>query len=711
MGVNTMKKLNYILAAAAVAAVPVSCSEKMSENDNENTLNEVSKVEMTFNATAPAVNGNDGRPAGDALPLTTKTQLGEDGLTVVWSEKDAISVFDGVENEQFTVSGIDGSSAVFSGLAVPTGTYYAVYPYSGTASMAEGVITAALPASQPAVQGTFGSGINLSAAVASDGSFIFRNLCALASLEITSVPDGCTLTSVTIQGRGDEALAGNVSIEVPELTSTVSGNEGVTLTGESIAAGTYAFTVHPAELRDGVVITFHYGDRGSSKVVSGSALSFKAGVKTVLPSVAAPAPESGTEASPYKLASVEDLQNMKNIIGALDLDYTDAAGAPSVYFSLVADIDMSGVEWTPVWTPESLSSDSYPVIYFDGNGHKISNLSTSGKYASFFGVLIGKCSDVVFENPQIESDNTTSAGTVASVLLSFDDRTEKSEISNVSVTGGSISGPRVVLPQDAYTTDGRIGNSDSPAYGAGGISGIMRNGSKIMYCSSTADVMGTIAGGIAGSCEMSGEITGCKSYGDVTALGTGDSANTYYAGGIAGLISGKNGDNKFWVKESYSEGRITSTDIAYSSGGIAGFAENDSWIETSYSTAELYGRVNAGGIVGSAWGTWGLTVINCVAWCKVYHTAPYGCDEKYGNGYIVGAWRGAYNKFDNCYSNSNETGLTWLNPDNNQEETLSPSDDESAPVDTGDQSVMKNRYNGIPATSLDEALKTAGITK
>ena len=708
MGVNTMKKLNYILAAASVAAVPVSCSEKMSENDNENTLTEVSKVEMTFNATAPAVNGNDGRPAGDALPLTTKTQLGEDGLTVVWSENDAISVFDGVKNEQFTVSGIDGSSAVFSGLAVPTGTYYAVYPYSGTASMAEGVITAALPASQPAVQGTFGSGINLSAAVASNGSFIFRNLCALASIEITSVPDGCTLTSVTIQGRGDEALAGTVSIEVPELTSTVSGNEGVTLTGESIAAGTYVFTVHPAELRDGVIITFHYGDLGSSKVVSGSALSFKAGVKTVLPSVAAPAPEAGTEASPYKLASVEDLQNMKNIIGALDLDYTDAADAPSVYFSLVADIDMSGEEWTPLYVPASgLPWSGYPVINFDGNGHKISNLSVEGRHASFFGVMLGKCTDVTFENPAITSDGTSPSGVVASVLAGYD-RAGKdlacAELANVSVTGGAVTG--------AYGANmDASGAWDEPAYGTGGVCGVIRQGSKIFDCSVvSAKIDGTIAGGIAGAAQEGGEITRCSFSGTVSAHGA-EGMSAAYAGGIAGLISGKNSDNKFWVKESYSEGCITSTDIAYSSGGIVGFAENDSWIETSYSKAELYGRVNAGGIVGSAWDTWGLTVINCVAWCKVYHTAPYGCDEKYGNGYIVGAWRGAYNKFDNCYSNSNEIDLTWLNPDNNQEETLSPSNDESAPVDTGGQSVMKNRYNGTPATSLDEALKTAGITK
>lgn len=668
-------------AAAAMAAVTVSCAEQ--PEDMEPVTGNIEKTEMTFMAEA----------------LSTRTALQSDDR-VFWSEGDIVSIFADGKNEPFEVSEINGSSAVLTGSAAESGTYYAVYPYNKDASWAgEGIITTVLPEIQPAVNGTFGEEINLSAAVAEDGNLVFSNLCGLAALTVNSVPEGKTLTSISIQGRSGEIIAGAASVNMNEMSVSAAeegGSMTVSLTGENIVPGTYYFTMFPEELRSGAVITFTYGDGTSASIYADTGITLLAGLICELPAIDAPVPGDGTEDKPYKLASAADLQNMHDMI----------SGEAPVYFSLVADVDMQGIEWTPLYAPESLADETCPVIYFEGNGHVISNLSVEGKYASFFGALTGNCWNLTLENPSIESDGTSPAGAVASALVSRNGIT--SEIVNVQVSGGHVTGAYGAEVEQG--TDGRLGVASSPAYAAGGICGVMRNGGRISGSSSSADVDGTIAGGIIGTGELGGEVTGCRSYGNITAHGKAGAAAIAYAGGIAGLISGSGGDNKFWIKECYSAGTLTSTDLAYSSGGIAGIAKNDTWIETSYSEAVLHGRVNAGGIVGSAWGTWGLTVKNCVAWCKEYHTAPYPCDEKFGNGYVVGAWKGGYNEFSDCWSNSALVSLEWLNPDTSTEETLTPDSGESVNVNTGGTAASGNRYCGKPANSLEEALSSAGIT-
>ena len=416
-----------------MTAMLASCTEKMEEN-NESQGTDAVRVEMTFKSEA----------------LSTRTQLGENGLDVIWSENDAISIFDGVANEKFDIGNFDASIAEFTGKAVESSDYYAVYPYAEGNTMANGVISTVLPSSQTAMQGSFAQNVNLSYAKADeDGNLTFRNLCGLVTFEISSVPEGRTLTSVSFSGRNGEALSGNVIINTADgSASAVAGSSAgaVTLAGaeDGIPAGKYVFTSLPAVLEKGLVITFSYADGGTASIYAGNRLEIKAGVKANIGTVAAPVPADGTEANPYKIASVADLQNMKNIIAELDYSGTYPAGAPSVWFRLVSDIDMSGEEWTPLYVPESgLPWDGYPVINFDGNGHRISNLGVSGRHASFFGVMLGKCTDLTFENPVITYDNAnpTPVGVVASVLPGYNRQgLATPELNNVHTVGGSVAG-------------------------------------------------------------------------------------------------------------------------------------------------------------------------------------------------------------------------------------------------------------------------------
>ena len=117
-----------IVSGAAAVVTAISCSNK----DNlEPAASE--RVPMQFAAGTPAL---------------TKTAIAEDGTSVVWSEGDAIGIFDTQINEFNLIDGEGTSEGSFSGLALPDAEYYALYPYDEAASISGGVISATLPSAQ-----------------------------------------------------------------------------------------------------------------------------------------------------------------------------------------------------------------------------------------------------------------------------------------------------------------------------------------------------------------------------------------------------------------------------------------------------------------------------------------------------------------------------------------------------------------------------------
>lgn len=669
---NAMKKHFYTFAFTVAALAAVSCSEKLVGEAEISP--EQRKVPMTFSTELPG----------------TKTSLQPDG-NVFWSDGDMISIFDGTANEQFSLQSLDGSSAIFAGEAVPAETYYALYPYSEASSFNGNEIVFDLPSGQDAVSGSFASGLNPSAAAAQEGVLNFRNVAGLVKVTLNSVPAGSVLKSITFSGRSGEPLAGKVALRMDDFTSSVSGSTSVTISSENIAAGTYYFVVHPAVLSDGIELVFTYGS--GTAVKRGSVpLEIIAGEIRDLGSFDAPEPvvEDGSAENPYRLRTADDLMAMK-----VRLEQEDYSQKPEVWFSLEKDVDMSGKDWEPLYAPaEGLPWDNYPVIRFEGNNHVISNLSVSGKrHASFLGVLIGSCKNLVLENASVETDGTTPAGTVASVLASYD-RADKALIENVTVSG-------TVKGAYGYAVDG---NWDAPAYGAGGIAGVVRQGSKILTGNSTVKVDGTVVGGIAGAGEAGGEIIGCTYDGELYAHGD---AYDVYAGGIAGSIAGENSGNRFWIKECHASGKFDAKDMGHSAGGIAGRARNDSWIETSWSDAEVVARLNVGGIAGNISDS-GVTVQNCVSWCTRYYTEPYVCDIQDGIGHIAGYVSGAYLHIGTCWSDQT-VALELKSPSDGSIGTVTVSEEDKSGIDTEESNVTRIRYCGTAAASLEEALAAAGI--
>ena len=277
-----MKTIYGFMALAAIAALSVSCDKEQTAGDGQ-----PSKVEMTFTS----------RAAGQSQVASgTKTAL-QSGEKVVWTAGDAIGIFgNSGKAEQFALESIDESDAsvaTFKGSALPADTYYAVYPYDADAELSGDAISAELPAVQTAAgDGTFAAGVNLSAAVAENGNLQFENLCGLVTLTLSSVPEGYSLESVTLEGRNGEKISGEVSVSVPDLKAVAGENAGTSVTlaaaeGSYLSAEAYVFTVIPATFSNGIRVTFDYGEKGKAEIVTDQALTVNAGENHVLPALEA----------------------------------------------------------------------------------------------------------------------------------------------------------------------------------------------------------------------------------------------------------------------------------------------------------------------------------------------------------------------------------------------------------------------------------------
>ena len=205
--------------------------------------------------------------------------------------------------------------------------------------------------------------------------------------------------------------------------------------------------------------------------------------------------------------------------------------------TLADNIDLTGIDWTPIGTS---FYNSYTGT-FDGNGKTITGLTVTGsdEYAGLFGYIGsgGTVKNVVLEDVQITSDN--SSGRVGGVAGN-----SYGNIENCSVSGSvSVSGS----------------SSD-----VGGVVGYQSVGS-ITGCSSSATVKGTQrAGGIAGVTNSGASLTGCYATGNVTLENSG--SDTYY---FAGGVVGENGASS--IQACYATGSVTGSGSGtIYAGGVTG---------------------------------------------------------------------------------------------------------------------------------------------
>jgi len=251
---------------------------------------------------------------------------------------------------------------------------------------------------------------------------------------------------------------------------------------------------------------------------------------------------------------------------------------------------------------------------FDGNGHKISNLSFSFDFVcnvGLFGYLApgGKVSGLGVENV-----NITAPSNVGGLVGYNREGTVSNCYATGSVTGngsiGGLAGQNYGTVSNSYSIGSVIGSSsvggllghnmgtvrnsystgtvtgDGYVGGLAGWNGFWGYVGTVSNCYSTADVTGdSWVGGLVGY-----NVRGCtvsKSY------STGSVSGTW---GTGGLVGGSVGT----VSNSYATGSVIGNS---SVGGLVGFNGIDGSVTNSYSTGSMTGDEHVGGLVGHDMGT------------------------------------------------------------------------------------------------------------
>ena len=281
-------------------------------------------------------------------------------------------------------------------------------------------------------------------------------------------------------------------------------------------------------------------------------------------------------------------------------DKTDAV------VSLDADLDLTGVAWTPIGSV--FAADGTLLHYFSGkfygNGHTISNLDFSENYGKteypsfgFFSEVSGaEISGLTIQGKlDVSNSGYVYFGTVAGVAadskisdcvsdVSFTD-TEKYINGTVALCGYAINSTIEYCQNKGNFSI----TKDVTSFQMGGIVGLAQN-STVQYCANTGDMTSwaSCTGGIVGQLYQASKIINCYSTGKIVPLGKG----TTDFGGIAGVVGAGTEIRHCYFAGEMDLSQYTATTPYKRLGGIAGGVsseppvfENNYFTETENVTA------------------------------------------------------------------------------------------------------------------------------
>lgn len=351
-------------------------------------------------------------------------------------------------------------------------------------------------------------------------TFVMQRQMARVIVELTSI---------------DESSNGITSFKVASAKGLVSADAEVSPVNVEAyklpSANTYYALVVPGdEVADKTFLTLVTGDgrtltvKGIPATEAGFSYTFKAAVDakksiTLSDPVVSPWVDGGvlpgdlvqagggdgTETAPYMINDKTDMQAMAEKLVA----------GQTIYFRLGSDIDMAGVDWTPVNTDPAFTGK----IDFDGAGHTISNLTISEKeYGSLFGILNG---------------SVRKLRVVGADLTSTNDLDHFSAIiaSEFSAAGESIEQVYVNCTMKAVKRGNNIG--------AAGLVGVLRN-ATVKDCYVDVDIKYTNkdwtnpVAAVVANLGSNGTVDGCLARG--TVMSVDDPNNRPYNGGVVGMV-------------------------------------------------------------------------------------------------------------------------------------------------------------------------------
>ena len=311
--------------------------------------------------------------------------------------------------------------------------------------------------------------------------------------------------------------------------------------------------------------------------------------------------EENEQSSKTSITTVDELLEFAKAVdnGEYD-DKTDAV------VSLDADLDLTGVAWTPIGSV--FAADGTLQHYFSGkfygNGHTISNLDFSVNYGKteypsfgFFSEVYGaEISGLTIQGKlNVSNSGYVYFGTVAGVAadskisdcasnVSFTD-TDKYINGTVALCGYAINS---TIEYCQNKGDFSI-TQDVTSFQMGGIVGLAQN-STVQYCANTGDLTSwtPCTGGIVGQLIQNSKVINCYSTGKIVPLGKG----TTDFGGIAGTVGTGTEIRHCYFAGEVDLSQYTATTPYKRLGGIVGGVssdtpvfENNYFIETENVTA------------------------------------------------------------------------------------------------------------------------------
>ena len=241
-----MKK--YIQSMMAFAAI-VSFASCSSEDNNTTIENESATKVMTFTAT------QEGNEASTRAILS--------GTNIHWESKDEISLLYSSENKQFTLThGAGSTSGKFSGEALESGPYTAVYPYQSTASLSGNDVTnVTLPATQTATDNSFDKNAALMMAKSDNTTLEFKNAVGYVKVKPKFA---CSKIELEAAEGSSDILAGKGTLNWnggnPKINITEETSKTITLNGSIAKDNSYYIVVPTGTLNRMWKITFTADD-------------------------------------------------------------------------------------------------------------------------------------------------------------------------------------------------------------------------------------------------------------------------------------------------------------------------------------------------------------------------------------------------------------------------------------------------------------------
>ena len=416
---------------------------------------------------------------------------------------------------------------------------------------------------------------------------------------------------------------------------------------------------------------------------------------------------SGSEDDPYLISTVQDMVDFA--------DKINRGNNADKYYKLTADIDLGGMDWTPV----GMLVKPFRGI-FDGNGKKITglNVSDSGDFLGLFGYNLGTIKNLtvsgyVTNTSTSKSEEHGDADFVGGVA-GFNAGTMIDVDSNVVV---DASGANNVGGIAGFNTSGKwvdsrdVGDEEGIKKTIAGAEGI------IQRCGNAGFVAGRMkVGGIVG--ENAGTVEECYNKGTVVNMKT-------YGGSGVGGIAGRNGNNnrKYETgiikscynagtvvldcyntgKEKDEDGKIITT--GRWAGGISGWVNDLSSIDDSYvcgkldveyaygDWAPLYARSDGGEMITNCYTIEGLDMsLSSKVKNPVMHTGIIRSSSYMKSADFVSDLGGSFAK-DTGNLNSGYPVLSWQNADRNIAVT-------GAKVDIGKVSGLKTDTYGTSYLTL-----------